>query len=126
MQTSIGAKLFEKVLHGIFPKQDNSELARFRRRIYYPILNAWSDYGCVICSDIRDEENDHAKMTMTGFTFWMIRAQSHCLYNATGIASYICKRRGHKVVDCSTAGPDSGNMDHCCARCDEYWSAPLY
>lgn len=38
----------------------------------------------------------------------------------------VCKLRGHDIVDRSAAGPESGNMDHACQRCDAYWSVPLY
>jgi hypothetical protein len=38
----------------------------------------------------------------------------------------ICRWRGHKLVDCSSAGPDSGDMDHYCERCGQFWSVPLY
>jgi hypothetical protein len=37
-----------------------------------------------------------------------------------------CRRQGHDIVDCSSAGPDSGNMDHECRRCGQYWPVPLY
>lgn len=30
------------------------------------------------------------------------------------------------IIDCSSAGPDSGNMDHMCAVCGRYWSVSLY
>lgn len=33
---------------------------------------------------------------------------------------------GHKIRDCSSAGPDHGDMDHECVRCGRYWSVPLY
>jgi len=38
----------------------------------------------------------------------------------------LCKKFGHKVVDVSSGTPDSGNMDHECERCGEYWHVPLY
>ena len=38
----------------------------------------------------------------------------------------ICDIHGHDIVDMSYGGPDSGNMDHGCKRCGEYWSVPLY
>lgn len=39
----------------------------------------------------------------------------------------LCEVLGdHDIVDCSDAGPDSGNMDHRCRRCGQYWSVPLY
>lgn len=38
----------------------------------------------------------------------------------------ICQEFGHKLVDCSSAGPDSGDMDHACERCGAYFSIPLY
>jgi len=41
-------------------------------------------------------------------------------------SSLHCKWRGHDIEDCSSAGPDSGNMDHECRRCSQYWSVPLY
>jgi hypothetical protein len=37
-----------------------------------------------------------------------------------------CEQFGHDTVDVSTAGPDSGNMDHECRTCGRYWSVPLY
>lgn len=37
-----------------------------------------------------------------------------------------CNQFGHKIIDCSSAGPESGNMDHACERCGEYWHIPLY
>lgn len=38
----------------------------------------------------------------------------------------ICRWRGHKIVDCSSAGPESGNMDHYCSRCLHHWDVTLY
>jgi hypothetical protein len=38
----------------------------------------------------------------------------------------VCGFFGHDLVDCSTGGPDSGNMDHECRRCGRYWDVPLY
>lgn len=38
----------------------------------------------------------------------------------------LCFQGGHRLEDCSTAGPDSGNMDHRCIRCERYWHVPLY
>jgi len=38
----------------------------------------------------------------------------------------ICELFGHDIEDCSSAGPDSGNMDHRCKRCGEYWAVTLY
>lgn len=37
-----------------------------------------------------------------------------------------CWSKGHVIVDVSSAGPDSGNMDTECARCGRYFSQPLY
>lgn len=37
-----------------------------------------------------------------------------------------CWAQGHDIVDVSTAGPDSGNMDHECKRCGQEWRVPLY
>lgn len=42
------------------------------------------------------------------------------------IKAGVCFSKGHRLHDCSTAGPDSGNMDHECIRCGRYWSVPLY
>lgn len=51
-------------------------------------------------------------------------------YTAWGISliakSAVCFHSGHRLEDCSTAGPDSGNMDHRCIRCERYWSVTLY
>lgn len=38
----------------------------------------------------------------------------------------LCKTKGHHIVDCSSAGPDSGDMDCYCSRCGQYWDIPLY
>lgn len=32
----------------------------------------------------------------------------------------------NNLRDCSSAGPDSGNMDHECLDCGRYWSVTLY
>ena len=37
-----------------------------------------------------------------------------------------CWAKGHILVDRSSGGPDSGDMDHECARCGQYWHVPLY
>lgn len=37
-----------------------------------------------------------------------------------------CFSQGHRAQDCSSAGPESGNMDHECVRCGKYWHVPLY
>lgn len=37
-----------------------------------------------------------------------------------------CTLHGHIIRDCSHAGPDSGDMDHECIRCDRYWAVTLY
>jgi hypothetical protein len=38
----------------------------------------------------------------------------------------ICRYRGHAWVDCSYAGPDSGNMDMYCERCGYHFHHTLY
>ena len=42
------------------------------------------------------------------------------------VRSIHCKICGHKIVDCSSAGPEGGNMDYECSRCGAYWRRPLY
>jgi len=37
-----------------------------------------------------------------------------------------CRQGAHVLRDCSTATPESGNMDVVCEVCGEYWSRPLY
>lgn len=37
-----------------------------------------------------------------------------------------CWKYGHDLRDCSSCGPDSGDMDHYCDRCGAYWHVPLY
>jgi len=127
---SIASRLFEKILRGIFPHKEGAKLAKLRRKIYNPILNAWGDYGYCKCRDDEGESIEGAKMRMTGFALWVVWRYIYCLYRwiyvGSGLAPYICKRKGHKLVDCSYAGPDSGNMDHECVRCGEYWPRPLY
>ncbi len=38
----------------------------------------------------------------------------------------VCRFKGHKWVDDSSCGPDSGNMDHYCARCGHSIHYTLY
>jgi hypothetical protein len=42
------------------------------------------------------------------------------------IKEQICKRFGHKLVNDSSVGPESGNDNHYCNRCGEYWRVQLY
>jgi hypothetical protein len=127
---SIASITFEWTLRRIFPKDDGAWLKRFRRRIYYPILSAWGDYGYCTVRDEEGREIEGAKMKMTRFILWMIRGNIHYVYRwiyvGSGLAPWICKRYGHKLVDRSSAGPESGNADHDCSRCGEYWHWPLY
>lgn len=129
-EMSIASRLFEKILHGIYPHKEGAKLVKLRRKIYYPILNAWGDYGYCTCRDDEGEPIEGTKMRMTGFILWMVWRHIYYLYRwiyvGSGLAPWICKHYNHKLVDRSSAGPDSGNMDHECVRCGEYWSAPLY
>jgi len=140
---SPSARLFEWLMVQIWPG-DNSKLEKprrlignaliwihtTRRRIYYPILNAWSNYGYCVTMDEDGEEKEGVKVRITGFIFWNVRGTvqgiTKHIYIRSGLAPWICKRYGHKLEDCSSAGPESGNMDHGCRRCGEYWHAPLY
>ena len=47
-------------------------------------------------------------------------------YTKHQVDRIICWKWGHKLADMSSAGPDSGNMDHECSRCGASWSVPLY
>jgi len=38
----------------------------------------------------------------------------------------MCSLHGHDLVDCSSGGPESGNLDHGCRRCGAYWRVSLY
>lgn len=58
--------------------------------------------------------------------YQVVRLWSFCLGLRFLCLSLVCAVRGHKIRDCSTAGPDSGDMDHECTRCGRYWSVPLY
>lgn len=42
------------------------------------------------------------------------------------IQMWLCDKYGHKIVDDSSAGPDSGDMDYCCSRCGMSWHHQLY
>lgn len=42
------------------------------------------------------------------------------------VRAAVCFQSSHRLEDCSTAGPESGNMDHRCVRCERYWHVPLY
>jgi hypothetical protein len=101
-----------------------------RRRIYYSILNDWGNYGYGVTRDEDGEEKEGAKVTLTGFILWTVsgtvRGTVSHIYIRSGLAPRICKRYGHKVVDYSSGGPDSGNADHACIRCGVYWHRPLY
>lgn len=117
---SLGAKLFEKVFVALWPGQGSTKRARARRRVYYAILNWWGSFGS------RGGEDNLLKMSLPRLVPWQLHRWFYYLNNVSGLASYICKRYGHKLSDCSSAGPDSGNMDHECLRCGHYWSVPLY
>ncbi len=127
---SLASRVFEWTLHRIFPKDDSAWLKGFRRRIYYPILNVWGNYCYCVDIDENGEEIEGAKQTITGFVFWNVSGTiggifKH-IYIASGLAPLICKRYGHKLEDLSSAGPESGNMDHGCKRCGEFWKRSLY
>lgn len=123
---SVASKVFEWFLVQWFPADDNAKLVRLRRKIYHPILDAWSSYGYCTCIDGEGCEIEGARMKVMGFVFWMVRGYIHYLYGWSGLALWICKRYGHKLVDLSSAGPESGNMDHGCLRCGASWHVPLY
>lgn len=57
-----------------------------------------------------------------GWTEWMLH-RSFCCADSD---KALCDGIGHDIVDRSSAGPDSGNMDYECIRCGQYWSVPLY
>ncbi len=140
---SPSARLFEWLLVQIWPKTDSMLekprrglryvtilIMTIRRKTYYPILDAWSSY----CHGIEiDEEGlaiERARIRLTGFILGLvwgfIRYPLRWVYTKTGLAQWICKRYGHKLIDMSWASPDSGNMDHECLRCGEYWKATLF
>jgi len=127
---SIASRVFEWTLRRIFPKDNDAWLKRLRRRIYYPILNDWGNYGYCVTIDEDGKEKEGAKVTLTGFILWIVcgtvRGIFSHMYIRSGLAPWICKRYGHKLVDYSSGGPDSGNMDHACRRCGKFWHVPLY
>ena len=52
---------------------------------------------------------------------------AHLLLSGATTMQADCREQGHlKLRDCSSAGPDSGNMDHCCDHCGEYFPVTLY
>lgn len=136
IKLSIASKMFEWSMKLIWPEKDSKlEQPRrligniliwihtTRRRVYYSILDTWGNYGYCVTDG---GEKEDAKMRVTGFVFWIAQGYVSYLYAASGLAPWICKRYGHKLVDCSSAGPDSGDMDHACMRCGAYWHVPLY
>lgn len=123
---SVASKVFEWFLKQIWPDKDNAKLKRFRRRIYGSILDAWGSYGYCTTRDEEGYEIEGARMRVTGFIFWMVKGYTSYVYVWSGLAPLICKRYGHKLADLSSAGPESGNMDHECSRCGAYWHVPLY
>ena len=62
-----------------------------------------------------------SKLTRYGIYASCILHEALCVF-----LRLYCKWRGHKIYDDSSAGPESGNMDHGCSRCGAYWSVPLY
>ncbi len=127
---SLTSRVFECTLRRIFPHKETDKLKKLRRKIYYPILNVWGNYCYCVDIDENGEEIEGAKQTITGFVFWMVSRHvggipKH-IYIQSGLAPLICKRYGHKLEDLSSAGPESGNADHGCRRCGEYWHVPLY
>lgn len=79
---------------------------------YYDDMERWMEshheYGCCpednLCSD---------------FLYWL-RYGVHLLKRLR------CRIFGHRWIDDSTAGPDSGNMDMYCPRCGEHFHHQLY
>ena len=137
---SIGSKLFERVMGWIWPGEESKlKKTRYmignvliwvsttRRRIYYAIINAWGNYG--YCKT-NGGEKENVKLRITEFIFWMVRRYTlgyiNWAYITSGLAPWVCKRYGHKIEDLSSAGPESGNMDHGCKRCGEFWKRSLY
>lgn len=120
---SLPCTLFEWILKLIYPHKETARLKRLRRKIYYPVINDWGNYG--YCRTNGGELED-VKVRMTGYIYWQVGGYVRWAYIASGLAPWICKRYSHKLVDCSSAGPESGNMDHECKRCGEYWHRTLY
>lgn len=56
-----------------------------------------------------------------------VEVQLHVVENDT-VRHFDCQLDGleHVIVDCSSGGPDSGDMDHACSRCGQYWHVQLY
>ena len=65
------------------------------------------------------------KATVPRYFWWCIRNWVW-YYTKHQVNKLICKRRGHAIVDVSTAGPDSGDMAWECRRCGESGSTTLY
>jgi hypothetical protein len=93
------------------------------KRVYDWWFDQWGfpdywDYGNM-CHD------EDKKATKLGFQLWKIQGLLwYCFVHKWD--ALLCWKFGHKPIDCSSGGPDGGNMDHECERCGEYWHVTLY
>lgn len=75
-----------------------------------------------------DEFEDMAKLFAGGYfatpPFMNDGVEDNAGYMVSGSA--VCRDQGHDIRDCSSGGPESGNMDHECVRCGQYFPVPLY
>jgi len=91
----------------------------FQRFVYLNECQADWDYDT---GEITREQKTPTKRGL----IWSVISEIYYLIKYRVVGRIICSIKGHVLVDFSEAGPDSGNMDHGCDRCREFWSVPLY
>lgn len=89
--------MFGWTLRHIFPKDDDAWFKKIRRRIYYPILNSWSDYNRYAVLDTFGHE---VKITMTGFITWRaLLARTTLLEGQLIIRAKVKRKCGSSLLD---------------------------
>ena len=82
-------------------------------------------YFCSIGATCQEEEDAGVVVCKPlPFVLFAIKFIIQDMYNL--MISKVCDIKGHKLVDESYGGPESGCMDHSCNRCGQSWSVTLY
>lgn len=82
-------------------------------------------YFCSIGATCQEEEDAGVVVCKPDMFVWFAtKFIIQDIYNR--LISKVCDIKGHRLVDESSGGPESGNMDHSCNRCGCFWSVPLY
>jgi hypothetical protein len=90
----------------------------------------WDEY-------VQDNDYSHVPLKYRARWFWLTWIWNGSGYECALLEELVykvrdayarayCKVFNHKIRSCGYGGPDSGNDDHECVRCGEYWHVPMY